>query len=702
MTGSRTSLLRLCASRCALAGVLLFALGVLAPNASAQFQTRWVSAGALHNWYSSAGAECEVCLVNVQQYGWRWPGLNPYADMQASKGLWIGAQNVADPDGGDPYPVRVVHVGPRVRGVGEVFPQLFELVTRTALPAVTVDGSETVAPAPMHPDRVDASIPSDVVLVTRVNTLLGLTMERRVYQFSQPYHDDYHIIEYVLTNTGNTDADADVELPNQTLEGVTLFTMDQLAVTRESRYVVANSTGWGKNTMNDARGDGLGASQPQPDPADEQFRAQFAWHGYSPQSSLPYDNLGASAQSPVINIAPSDTLGRLTASQFAGVVTLHADASTSDATDDPGQPSTTTWFNSDSPLLSNNDASNQANMAAEYALMTSGHKARHATTVEPTGMPGFLAPSRDPSMGTAGGFSFGNGYGPYTLAPGESVRIVVAEAAGGLSREANGAIGAAFKASGNDADAGLTYAGETMTKNEWIFTSRDSLFQTFRRAIANYDSDFSIPSAPAPPSAFAVVGEAGQVQLTWAPPASTAALAGFEIYRAQGRYDSTYTLIHSAGPGETSFTDEDVEADANYYYHVVSVGREADNDGAGLTPSGALRSSLYATQTYDPVRVLPVATEAGPDAAALRVSQPSPHPVRDQARVSLELGSPSVVTATVYSVTGREVARVLSARPLAAGPHEVAWDASGVAPGVYVLQVRTATESQSVRLVVAR
>ncbi len=589
--------------RRALGAALLVSLAVaLAPSASAQFETRWVAAGDLHNWYSSSGAECEQCLVARQQYGYRWPGIYQFTDTQAAKGLWIGAKNVTGPQGTQ-FPVRVVHIGPRVSGVGEVYPTLFELVTRNDLTVVTVDGDQSFASAEMVADRVDPSIPSDVMLVSRVNTLLGVTMERRVYQFSQQFHDDYHIIEYTFTNTGNTDDDADIELPNQTVEGFQVFFQARMAVAAEGRYVVDNSTGWGKNTMNDTRGDGL-----QADPPDEQFRAQYAWHGLSTASALPYDNLGASAQAPAVNIAPSDTLGRLTASQFVGVVTLHADASASDESDDPSQPSTTGWIHSDDPLEANNDAFNNTKMAAEYREMTSGHKARHATTVEPSGLPGFLNPTKDPSLGESGGYSYTNGYGPYTLAPGEDVRIVVAEAAGGLSREANAAVGAAFKASGNNADAPLTVTvdgqTQTMTKNEWIFTGRDSLFQTFRRAIANYDDDYSLPQGPLPPSTLEIRSGGDRISLAWTAHDGAPSFDRWEVYRAKAAYDSTYTLVHTAAPGELSYDDTTPIRGIDYYYYVVAVQDGASNPGGSLTPAGVpLRSSRYATQSYAPARL---------------------------------------------------------------------------------------------------
>ena len=588
--------------RRALGAALVLAItAALAPDARAQFENRWVAVGDFQNWYSSVGNECEECFVRTQQYGARWPGIYQFTDMQAAKGLWIGARNVTGPQGTQ-FPVRVVHAGPRVSGVGEFFPVEFEVVTRNPLTVVTVDGDQSFAAAETVADRVDPSIPSDVMLVSRVNTLLGVTMERRVYQFSQDFHDDYHILEYVFTNTGNTDGDAEIELPNQTLEDVVFFYQYRLAVARETRYLVANSTGWGKNTMNDARGDGL-----QADPADEQFRAQFAWHGFSPESQLDYDNLGGSIQNPATNIAPSDTLGRLGASQFIGVVTLQADASAEDESDDPSQPFTTTWIPSDAPYQSNNDAFNSIQMATEYAIMTSGHKSpRHALAVEPTGLPGFLNPTGDPSLGESGGYSFANGYGPYTLAPGESVRIVFAEGAGGLSREANAAIGRAFKDSGNDPEALLPYTvgGQTfeMTKNEWIFTGRDSLFQTFRRAIAAYEADLDVPEGPAAPLTFDVASGGDRISLAWEPQAGAPPFDRWEVYRAQAAYDSTYTLVHTAAPGETQFEDTTPTRGVDYYYYVVAV-QEGTPGGAGVPAGAALRSSRYATQTFVPARL---------------------------------------------------------------------------------------------------
>ena len=52
----------------------------------------------------------------------------------------------------------------------------------------------------------------------------------------------------------------------------------------------------------------------------------------------------------------------------------------------------------------------------------------------------------DPAMGTSGGWSTAIGYGPYTIAPSESLHIVIAEVASGLTRDAAVQIGKAYKA----------------------------------------------------------------------------------------------------------------------------------------------------------------------------------------------------------------------------------------------------------------
>jgi hypothetical protein len=563
--------------------ILLILVGFTSTS-YAQYAIKWMSAGSLHNWYSEIGSEIEQGFVQRQQFGLQWPALYANQDIQAAKGFWIGAPNFTDQNG-KVWPHKVVHVGPRVSGANEFFPKSFEMTSKFDPPFVTVDGDPSIDKDVAN-DEVDPGLFADRLIENKINTQLGVSITRRIFQFSQEYHDNYIVSEYIFKNTGNVDDDDDIELPANTLNGVYFYYQYRLAVCANTRYVIGNGTGWGMNTMIDSRGDGLQSDPDNPD----NLRFQYVWHGKFPPFTT-YDNIGGPIWSSAINVAAGDTVGRLGAAQFAGVVTLHADVSATDKSDDPLQPKTTSWEGSDDPLTSQNDAFNETKMTAEYGWMSKGHRSpRHALQVEPSGLPGFLSPTGDPALGTPGGFSICNGYGPYTLAPGDSVRIVIAEVVSGISRELATSAGIQYKRGQISA----------LQKNTIVFQGRDSLFQSIKRAAANFQSGYNIPEPPLPPKSFSVQGLSDKIALSWETYDEMGTdFSGFEIYRAVGKYDSTYYLIHEAGVNERSFDDFSAIRGLSYYYYIVSVGNESSNNGGGLTPAGKLRSSRYYTQTYN-------------------------------------------------------------------------------------------------------
>ncbi len=80
------------------------------------------------------------------------------------------------------------------------------------------------------------------------------------------------------------------------------------------------------------------------------------------------------------------------------------------------------------------------------------------------------------------------------------------------------------------------------------------------------------------------------------------------------------------------------------------------------------------------------ATEAGADAAGLRVLAPRPNPARGLSEVTVELGTPQRVRADLFDALGRRVLSVYDgAAP--AGALALRLDVAGLAPGVYVLRV---------------
>jgi hypothetical protein len=587
----------------------LGALCVLSASAVAQVEVRWMFVGSMRGFYVGQGCEWEEVRGQDQQDGLEWPAYYQYQDCQAAKGFWIGCQNYTDQNG-KPWDQKIVHVGPRVQGVGEMFPMEFYTVSKFEPPVVTVDGNVSTSGRPVNNTAVDPTLPCDRMIVNKVNTAIGMSMTRKILGFSQGYHDNYLVYEYTFTNTGNINADPAIELPNQTLTGVYFFWQYRYSVCKESGYVIGNNSRWGINTMNDVRGDGLNPNPTFfPGNQDNDIRASYAWQGkyFLPcnQGGAPYDNIGASVWYPPQSSGEpfsdrTDTSGRLCAPQFVGVAALHVDRSTSDRSDDPSQPSTTTYiYSNDAQLTYNQDFTNTGKMAVEYSAMSFGHMdPRHADKVGPTGDPsqGFTTTSSD------AGQSCATGYGPFTIGPGDSIRIVMVEAMAGLSREKCISVGTRYKM-GTKYNVPYPDGINSAQKNDSVYTGRDSLFQTFRRAIANYNSGYSIPMAPYPPRTFDVISSGDKVSLAWTTYGGGPTVTAWRVYRAVGRSDGIYTQIAEVPGSATSYDDpaSGLSRGVAYYYYVIAVGDPAENNGAGSTPAGvALVSNRAYSQSYDP------------------------------------------------------------------------------------------------------
>ncbi len=143
--------------------------------------------------------------------------------------------------------------------------------------------------------------------------------------------------------------------------------------------------------------------------------------------------------------------------------------------------------------------------------------------------------------------------------------------------------------------------GANLNKNEWVLSSRDSLFQTFNRAISNFDSGYLIQPAPLPPSQVSVDGGGDRITVSWDVYAG-ATQDGFEVWRAESNVDEEYELIHTAGSAARSYDDTTPKRGIDYFYYVVATG--GTTDGSGGTPSGRkLTSSRYYGQTYTPAQL---------------------------------------------------------------------------------------------------
>ncbi len=642
-------------------------------------ETKWIGIGMLHNWYSNAGCEQEVGrrhLIADQQDGLRWPAQFEYQDCQAAKGLWIGATNYYDPIVDKTFDYKVVHVGPRhLDEESETMPVEFKMIGRFNHPLVLVDGipaSNTIYMDII--DEIDETLKPDRLLYNVVNTSIGITMTRKIYAVSSQYHDNYFIYDYVFKNTGIIDIEGTVQ--EQTLEGVIFFFQYRYAPCRETGpygyYWTPQNACWGINTMNEVIGEDPNAGYP--------FRALFSWKGKHSKWGGPGDCIGE----PNIGSPDITADGHLGAPQYVGVVTIHADKSASDELDDPYQPSTTWYIDSDAPITHGNDQFNAEKMAVEYEFMASGHpELSHAEAVDDG--------NADEFGGTSGGYSQTQGFGPCTLTHGDSIHIVLAEGIAGLSRKKSYEIGAQWWDWANGGAGpyvlpdGSTTSNGNEFKNAWVFTGRDSIFETFERAVGNYESNFDIPEPPPPPDLFSVDSRGDSIILTWSDNAELSPnFAGYKIYRASYDTDSIFELVFACGEGteHTEIANEFIDITAtpgfDYYYYITSFDDGSTND---IEPGVPLESSKFYTMTNEPVSIEVGITHEIPS-MTINLGQNYPNPFNSRTTIEFTLQKKGFVELKIYDVAGREVTTLVK-EPMVEGSHRVTFNACGLTSGVY-------------------
>ncbi|MEJ2055459.1 MAG: hypothetical protein P8X42_16200, partial [Calditrichaceae bacterium] len=558
-------------------------------------EIKWLMVNSLHQWFSNGGAELEygrrgrAGFESVDQLdGLRWPAQYQNQDVSVGKSLWIGTTNFTDPVSGVTYPYKVVCSGRGYLNLGiEFTADEFKLIgkyphsnVRVDLnPASIIDYEDVV-------DEYDPNLPCDRMIYSKFHTAIGISCTRKVYAFSQQYHNNYFIYEYVFKNTGITDMSGEQKL-DKTLTDVVFHWQHRYGFAGESYTEGWSPTGasWGRNCVNDAFG--FDDNHPVPDgfgfPADA--RAVWAYYGPISTSASYSDDIGL----------PDHESGTILAgTNYAGVIVLHADASPQDNSDDPDQPTTSQFMGSDRDAQGV-DQFNDELMRRKYAdFMTAGHPAK--THAEQVG-----SKFADNWGDDAGGYASALGFGPYDLAIGDSVRIVFAEGVAGIMKDREHVREIANKWFDNegpfDLPDGSTTDDRNEYKNTWVLSGEDSIFQTFLRAIDNYNSEFDIPQPPPPPEEFSVNSGGNRISITWADNADTwPNFDGYRLYRAIGRPDTAYNLIFECDADNVvhSFDDETAQRGFDNYYYIQTKDDGSTND---IEPGVPLVSSKFYTMT---------------------------------------------------------------------------------------------------------
>ena len=614
---------------------LFFGYSVVQGQNVPPYQLVWMDIGEMHSQYSELGAHTEAY---TQNRGLEWPAILRQSGQIRAKAYWIGVRDWVD-EQGTAWDYRVAQIGLRTYDLDFYIPIEQRLMAKFEDTRVIVDGQHSFDKIAVV-DEVDPDLPADRVLYQRYRSFLGVETERWVYAYAHRVHDDYHIIRRRMINTGNTDRDANIELPRQSLNDVYFYNAYRWVIREQAARHGGNGSLWGKFAMVDVVGDGN-----EEYPVD--FTAIYHWGGYDPAFQLFIDDqrsFWTNIGSPMLRErgaeAPGDTLGRLAAMSMQGRMVLHADNSPTDRTYDPeNQPHTMGFLDNDEPMANvgslDRDYYELGILTRENPARFSGGSSRMyphlADRIEPGGA--FWDPTSDASVGKAGGHSATLAYGPYQMAFQDTINIIEAEGSAGLSYKAATDIGAAYKSSGFDDEALIPFdansdgeineapwdydvyknGSELLTKNQWVLTSRDSIFQFMYRArdvweASNSMSEYPIIEPPRPPKRFEITSLPDRISLSWESMPGSPDPELWELYRTASYKDNIpYEQIAVLPGSARSFSDLDVIRGEDYYYFIQAVGSPNDVDEKGITgtPGGLpLKSGRYLTQSHHPAGLI--------------------------------------------------------------------------------------------------
>ena len=186
---------------------------------------KWLRVGSLHHYIINWGAEIEMGRtgnVREQMDGLRWPAQFQNQDVLVAKAMWIGCTDYQDRNG-EFYPYKVITIGPRAHDEFYQFiPVELKMIGRFNHPLVYVDGIlATDNDLNDVVDEIDENLVCDRKVINKLVTYLGIEVTRKVMQFSQQYHDNYIVYDYVFKNTGVYDLEGNTD--PKTLTGIYFY-----------------------------------------------------------------------------------------------------------------------------------------------------------------------------------------------------------------------------------------------------------------------------------------------------------------------------------------------------------------------------------------------------------------------------------------------------------------------------------------------
>lgn len=488
-------------------------------------------------------------------------------------------------------------------------------------PTVTVDDNNIYWAYEDDVDDYDESILPDRIIENVINTSAGITITQKANVFSQAYHDNYVIKEYTYTNTGYVGYDS-VQVLVDSIRGLRVGWMPRYQCGREGANYTASAQTYGNYDWVTVRGEdypnNYTTQLTEADGPVGWLRCAMSWFGQV--GSLAYDNIGA----PIFSKG-----GRLGSPQFAGNVILHVDKSATDKSDNIYQPAVLGWHAGDSypsiPDMTSNGASKMTEMY-NYNLSGVPYSIGGTSIIGTSDQSGRIweiltsgnvMDETSPTSKTAC-MSQWIAFGPWDLAPGQSVTVVVAEGVSGIDRTACNYVGKTWYESyknPNDSydvtmpdgtTSSITYGSGGGTadefKNKWVYTGMDSLLLTFSRAKRAWDSGLAIPQPPQPPASFSITSYGDRIGLSWgaSPSEGESDFVGYRIYRAVGKSDTVFQYLGEVPAGTYLYDDKTAVRGFAYYYSISAYNDGSNNSSGICNPAGQLESGRFYTRTTEP------------------------------------------------------------------------------------------------------
>lgn len=678
-------------------------------------ELRWVRVGQAQTFFMDFGNECELYPFTTTNF-LAWPA--QYGDNQyltRAKGVWIGSTNFYDPVEKKVKSVKVIGSGPRYDATNQplmIFSRSIKLIGREKPPSIYVDNTNGTSNSLYDIlDEEDPNLPCDRMVVINYNTSMGVSVTKKVLAFTQQNHDNYFIHDYVFKNTGIYNAAGDTT--RQTLTNFWVFFNYRYAMNGVVSSGFSSSWGdfgteWGSSTETDDFGPPYRA---RPD----SLRGFYAFYSplkgsygtRNPVTSLGYDyDWGC----PKHTGGGKNLDGLLGAAKYAGCVTLLASEGPGNLfnVDDYNQPATVNYFSADGTTCQTPTSQyDEGFMGLRWAQVTEGHLPQ--SLWQAVGDERFYADWLNTDALHPSGGEMGQGYGPYTLAPGDSIHIVFAEGVSGISWEKCREVGANWYAYYTKTGTptlikpnGSSATSITDYQRAWVFSGIDSIIQTYKNARSNYRSGYHIPKEPPPPTRFTVTSGGDRIQLEWANNAdSWPHFNGYVIYRSEGLvkdYRAFYEKVFECNASNVVHTWGDTSAlrGFNYYYYIQSKDDGTQND---VKPGTPLYSSLFLTMTTVPAHLL---RPSGNLLGEVRVV-PNPYDIRSRKWQFGEVGPydrimfygiPPRCRLRIFSEDGALIWETLHTN----GSGDEAWDSKTssnqiVVSGIYILYVEVTEDT---------